>query len=141
MEGDAAARPAYPRGHPNLTWDDVERKWKAVKFRPIMDLRKYFDRCFDSICACKLLHELGYELETEWKEDGKGNVKYYSWDIKGMPDPVVARVSRRSRGDRPAEAEIVAERKRARRVCSRSPVGGRAGQAGGDLAGGRNATI
>ena len=35
----------------NLTWDDVEQKWKAVKFRPIMDIRKYFDRCFDTILA------------------------------------------------------------------------------------------
>jgi conjugative relaxase-like TrwC/TraI family protein len=29
---------------PNLTWDDVEGQMKAVKFRPVMDLRKYFDR-------------------------------------------------------------------------------------------------
>src|SRR5271157_4246729 len=44
---------------PNLTWDDEEKKWKAVKFRPIMDLRKYFDRCFDAIFAAKLA-DLGY---------------------------------------------------------------------------------
>ena len=50
----------------NLTWDDVEQKWKAVKFRPIMDIRKYFDRCFDTILAAELA-ELGYELETKWK--------------------------------------------------------------------------
>jgi conjugative relaxase-like TrwC/TraI family protein len=69
---------------PNLTWDDVERQWKAVKFRPIMDLRQYFDRCFDAIFAYKFSHDLGYEIETKWKEDSKGNSKYYSWDIKAV---------------------------------------------------------
>ena len=75
----------------NLTFDDAEQKWKAVKFRPIMDIRKYFDRCFDTVLAGKLA-ELGHELKTEWKTDGK----YYSWDIKGIPDSVIEKNSRRS---------------------------------------------
>ena len=68
----------------NLTWDDEEQRWKAVKFRPIMDIRKYFDRCFDTIFAAKLA-ELGYEIETNWKADGR----FHSWDIKGIPDTVI----------------------------------------------------
>jgi conjugative relaxase-like TrwC/TraI family protein len=76
---------------PNLTFDDREQKWKAVKFRPIMDIRKYFDRCFDTLLAGKLAG-LGYELETKWKSDGK----YYSWDIKGIPDSVIRKNSRRT---------------------------------------------
>ena len=75
----------------NLTYDDVEQKWKAVKFRPIMDIRKYFDRCFDTILAGKL-GELGHDVETKWKTDGK----FYSWDIKGIPDSVLEKNSRRS---------------------------------------------
>ena len=75
----------------NLTWDDVEQKWKAVKFRPIMDIRKYFDRCFDTILAGKLA-ELGYEIDTKWKANGR----YHSWDIKSIPDAVITKNSRRS---------------------------------------------
>jgi conjugative relaxase-like TrwC/TraI family protein len=95
----------------NLTWDDVEGRTKALKFRPIMDLRKYFDRCFDAILAHKLTHELGYELETKWKDDEKGGQKYYSWDIKGMPAELIARLSRRSEEIDKLEEKIVAERK------------------------------
>ena len=42
-----------------------------MKFRPIMDLRKYFDRCFDAELAAELA-DLGYEIETEFKEDAQG---------------------------------------------------------------------
>ena len=60
----------------NLTYDAAEGKWKAVKFRPIMDLRKYFDRRFDHYLS-GLLSEAGYGIETRWKTDGK----YHTWDI------------------------------------------------------------
>jgi conjugative relaxase-like TrwC/TraI family protein len=96
---------------PNLTWDSVEQQWKAVKFRPIMDLRKYFDRCFDSIFAAKLA-DLGYPLKTEWKQVSKGNSQYYSWDIEGMPAPLVARLSKRSDDIDRLEEKIVADRKK-----------------------------
>ena len=88
---------------PNLTWDDVEGKWKAVKFRPIMDIRKYFDRCFDTLLAGKL-SDLGYEIETKWKADGR----YHSWDIKNIPDSVVAKFSRRTGEVDQAEQTILA---------------------------------
>ncbi|APW58620.1 MobF family relaxase [Paludisphaera borealis] len=95
---------------PNETWDDVEQRWKAVKFRPIMDLRKYFDRSFDAIFAAKL-SGLGYEIETRLKDDGKGKAGYYSWDIKGMPASVIERLSRRTQEVKRLEREIVAGRK------------------------------
>lgn len=95
----------------NETWDEVEQRWKAVKFRPIMDLRKYFDRCFDATFAAKLV-DLGYELETKWTEDAKGRRKYYSWDIKGMPAPVLERLSKRSQEVDRLEKDIIAERKK-----------------------------
>jgi conjugative relaxase-like TrwC/TraI family protein len=97
---------------PNATWDAVEEKWKALKFRPIMDIRKYFDRCFDTILAGKLAG-LGYEIETKWKADGR----YHSWDIKGIPDTLIERNSPRSREIDALEASIAAARKEAARAA------------------------
>ncbi len=93
----------------NLTADDVEGKVKAVKFRSIMEIRRYFDRCFDTILAGKLTDELGYETETTWKKNGK----YHSWDIKGIPDSVIAKNSRRTGEVEELEAALVAEKKAA----------------------------
>ena len=89
----------------NVTRDEAEDKWKAVKFRPIMDLRRYFDRSFDTILAGKLAG-LGYETQTTWKAGGK----YHSWDIKGIPASVIDKNSRRSQEIGVLEASIVAER-------------------------------
>ena len=92
----------------NLTWDKDEQKWKAVKFRPIMDLRKFFDRAFDSELAAELA-DLGYEIEIKFKQDKKGRNKYFSWDIKGIPGSLVDKASRRSKQEiAAAKAEILA---------------------------------
>ena len=96
----------------NETFDPVEKEWKAVKFRPIMDLRKYFDRRFDMRLAGKLA-ELGYEIETRFKADGSGGRKYHSWDIKGIPDSVITRFSRRSGEVDATEKKIIAGMKKA----------------------------
>lgn len=95
----------------NLTNDDVEDRWKAVKFRPIMDLRKFFDRTFDSLLAAELVN-LGYEIETKEKEDGKGRSKYFTWDIKDMPESLLAKRSKRSEEIDQLEQQIVGERKK-----------------------------
>jgi len=79
----------------NLTRDEAEGEWKAVKFRPIMDQRKYFDRRFNMRFASKLA-DLGYEIETLWEPDEKGGRKYKGWDIKGIPESVIRKFSRRS---------------------------------------------
>jgi conjugative relaxase-like TrwC/TraI family protein len=92
----------------NLTHDGVEDEWKAVKFRPIMDLRKYFDRRFNQRFSSKLA-DLGYEIETKWISDGKGGRKYGGWDITGIPSPVVTRFSRRTGEIDALESEIVEE--------------------------------
>lgn len=91
----------------NLTHDSVEDQWKAVKFRPIMDLRKYFSHRFDMYLSWALTHKLGYELETRFKTDGKGGRKYYSWDIKGIPQSVITKNSRRSAEVEQAEKEAI----------------------------------
>src|SRR5216683_1820242 len=79
----------------NETFDPVEREWKAVKFRPIMDLHKWFSTRFDMYVASGMT-DLRYEIESKYKADGKGGRKYYSWDIKGIPDTVITKFSRRS---------------------------------------------
>lgn len=79
----------------NLTRDETEGEWKAVKFRPIMDQRKYFDRRFNMRFASKVA-DLGYQVETLWEDDAKGGRKYKGWDIKGIPESVIKKFSRRS---------------------------------------------
>ncbi len=69
-----------------------------------------FDRRFNQRFARKVA-ELGYEIETKWATDARGNIKYAGWDIKGIPQPVLTRFSRRSREVEEAEKEIIAERK------------------------------
>ncbi|MBS0264479.1 MAG: relaxase domain-containing protein [Planctomycetes bacterium] len=79
----------------NVTYDRTEKEWKAVKMRPIMDLRKYFDRRFNLRLSHKLA-ELGYGIEGKWQRDGRGGRKYMGWDITGVPQSVVSKFSRRS---------------------------------------------
>jgi conjugative relaxase-like TrwC/TraI family protein len=94
----------------NVTWDPVEEQWKAVKMRPVFDLKKYFDRSFDLRLSSKLA-ALGYEIETKLTSDGRGGKKYFTWDIKGIPESVTDKFSRRTKEVDEAEARIVAEMK------------------------------
>lgn len=87
---------------PNVTYDPAEQEWKAIKFRPIMELRKYFDRSFDLRLSSKLT-DLGYEIGTKYVCGERGK-RFYSWDIKGFPQSVTQKFSRRS-----AEVEKLAE--------------------------------
>jgi conjugative relaxase-like TrwC/TraI family protein len=91
----------------NATYDPVERQWKAVKFRPIMELRKFFDRRFDHYLS-GLLAEAGYAVETKWQPDDKGGLKFYSWDIQGIPASVIEKFSRRSAEVDATEQDILA---------------------------------
>jgi conjugative relaxase-like TrwC/TraI family protein len=91
----------------NLTHDGVEDQWKAVKFRTIMDLRKYFSHRFDMYLSWALTQRLGYELETTFKTDDAGGRTYYSWDIKGIPASVIANFSRRTQEVDAAEKETL----------------------------------
>ncbi len=94
----------------NLTHDATEGEWKAVKFRPIMDLRKWFSHRFDMRLSHKLT-ELGYGIETKYKAEGRGGKRYYSWDIKGVPESVIAHFSRRTLEVEAAEKETLEELK------------------------------
>jgi len=74
----------------NVTWCEEAKQWQAVQFRNLMDLRKWFDRRFDLRVSTKLAN-LGYQIDTTYKQG-----KYYSWDIKGIPETLKAKHSRRS---------------------------------------------
>ena len=101
----------------NATFDPVEREWKAVKIRPVFDIRKYFSHAFDARMSAKLA-ELGYEIETKLQPDGRGGMKYHTWDIKAAPgheqgwQSINAKNSRRHGEIDGKEAEIVASMKK-----------------------------
>ena len=99
----------------NLTRDDVEGQWKAVKFRSLVDQRKLFDRHFNQ-CFAQRVADLGYAVETQYKPDGRGGRKYSGWDIRGIPASVIEKTSRRSHEVEEAEKAILAERKARRRT-------------------------
>jgi conjugative relaxase-like TrwC/TraI family protein len=88
----------------NVTYDRTEKEWKAVKMRPVIELRKYFDRRFNLRLSHKLA-ELGYGIESKWQRDGRGRRKYMGWDITGVPQSMVSKFSRRS-----AEIEKIADK-------------------------------
>ena len=96
---------------PNVTWSKEAGQWQSVRFRPIMDLRKYFDRRFDLALASKLT-DLGYAVGTKFKEG-----KYYSWDIEGIPDSVVKKFSRRG-----AEVDALADELGVRTPTGQGPA-------------------
>ncbi len=94
----------------NLTLDPVEHQWKAVKFRSLIDQRKLFDRYFNQFFSHKAA-ELGYDVKTLYKPDGKGGQAYRGWDIEGIPQPLIDRTSRRTHEIDAAEEAIVAAMK------------------------------
>jgi conjugative relaxase-like TrwC/TraI family protein len=79
---------------PSVTLDPSEGQWKAIKWRPVVSLRKYFSHRFDLRLSTKLT-ELGYRIETVYQPDEKGGRKYYTWDIAGMPASMLAKDSAR----------------------------------------------
>ena len=75
---------------PNLTFDPEPGMWKAVRMRPVMELRRRFDRRFDMRLAIKMT-DLGYAIDTKYR-----NGRYHTWDIQGLPKSVITKFSWRS---------------------------------------------
>ena len=92
---------------PNITYDPVEKQFKALKVKEIYELRRYFDRRFDLRLAGKLT-ELGYVVEQKYKPDPRGGQKYHTWDI-GMPKSVTDKFSRRTAEIEKLAAELGVE--------------------------------
>ena len=71
----------------------VEKEWKAMKFREIMDLRRFFDRRFDMHVASGMT-DLGYQVETKLKGLGEGVLPEQQieraiqcmWELDKLPD-------------------------------------------------------
>jgi len=69
----------------NTTWDDMEKKWKAAKFRDLKADAPYFEAAFHARFA-KQLAEIGYRIERTAK----------GWEIAGVPQRVLDEFSRRT---------------------------------------------
>lgn len=69
----------------NTTWDDVEKKWKAAKFRDLKADAPYFEAVFHARFA-KQLAEIGYQIERTAK----------GWELAGVPQRVLDEFSRRT---------------------------------------------
>ena len=70
----------------NLTYDDVEQRWKAMKNRAIFERTAYFQERFEARLA-RLVHELGYKVDRRGK----------SWDIADVSPEMTARYSLRTK--------------------------------------------
>lgn len=69
----------------NTTWDDVEKKWKAAKFRDLKADAPYFEAAFHARFA-KQLAEIGYQIERTAR----------GWELAGVPQRVLDEFSRRT---------------------------------------------
>lgn len=70
----------------NVTWDSSEDRWKAAKFREIKKNARYSEAVFHSHLTKRLASQ-GYTIERSRK----------AWEIKGVPESVVDKFSRRTR--------------------------------------------
>ena len=68
----------------NITWDDVEKKWKAGQFRDLKSDAPYLEVAFHARFA-KQLAEIGYQIERTSK----------GWELAGVPQRVLDEFSRR----------------------------------------------
>jgi conjugative relaxase-like TrwC/TraI family protein len=71
----------------NMTYDQVEQKWKAGQFGRIKEMGDYFEELFDGKLAVGL-RSLGYRVERRGKNK--------DYEIAGVPDSVVRKFSRRT---------------------------------------------
>src|SRR2546426_7248437 len=69
----------------NMTWDDVEKKWKAGQFRDLKADAPYFEAAFHARFA-RQLAETGYRIERTAK----------GWEQAGVPQRVLDEFSRRT---------------------------------------------
>lgn len=69
----------------NVTWDNIEQKFKALEAYEIYDKSKYFTEFYRHILAQKV-KELGYQIEHQKQ----------GWEIKGVPLEICKKFSKRS---------------------------------------------
>lgn len=86
----------------NLTWDEVEGKYKALKAKPIFDRATFFTAVYRSVLAREVLN-LGYQIE---------NRKDSSFEILGLPSHLLEKFSQRSKQRDKAISDFVQQHKR-----------------------------
>ncbi len=91
----------------NLTYDNIEARWKALQASGIYDRRSYLTEVYRNALA-REVRSLGYEIQT--KRDSRG--KDQGFEIQGIPDEVLKKFSRRSRQRDQAIKQFVARKGR-----------------------------
>ncbi len=76
----------------NLTYDGEEKRWKALQASGIYERRAYLTEVYRNALA-REVRQLGYEIES--RRDGKGRDN--GFEIRGVPDEILKRYSKRSR--------------------------------------------
>ncbi len=76
----------------NLTYDNIEGRWKALQASGIYERRSYLTEVYRNALA-REARQLGYEIEN--RRDGKGRDR--GFEIRGVPDEILKSFSQRSR--------------------------------------------
>jgi conjugative relaxase-like TrwC/TraI family protein len=76
----------------NLTYDNTEKRWKALQASEIYDRRSYLTEVYRNALA-REVRSLGYEIEE--KRDSRG--KDQGFEIRGIPGELLTKYSQRSR--------------------------------------------
>ncbi len=79
----------------NVTWDQVEQKYKALEAHQIYDKANYFTEIYRHVLA-KKVRELGYEIEHQ----------KHGWEIKGITPEICAKFSKRSQSIKQKTADL-----------------------------------
>lgn len=88
----------------NLTYDSTEGRWKALQASGIYDRRSYLTEVYRNALALEV-RRLGYEIEA--RRDSRG--KDQGFEIRGIPDQILAKYSQRSRQRDQAIKQFVAK--------------------------------
>jgi conjugative relaxase-like TrwC/TraI family protein len=86
----------------NLTYDREEGRWKALQASSIYERRAYLTEVYRNALAREVQH-LGYEIENRTKSRGRD----CGFEIRGVPDTILERFSRRSRQRDEAIAKFI----------------------------------
>ena len=89
----------------NLTYDGAEGRWKALQASGIYERRAYLTEVYRNSLAGQLC-SIGYDIAACRDERGRDN----GFEIRGIPDELLTRFSRRSRQRDAAIRDFVAEK-------------------------------
>jgi ATP-dependent exoDNAse (exonuclease V) alpha subunit len=91
----------------NLTFDGTEGRWKALQASEIYELRAYLSEVYRNSLA-REARAMGYEIENQRDTKGRDS----GFEIRGVPQELLAKFSQRSRQRDAAIAVFVEQRGR-----------------------------